>query len=242
MQTELTRALRVTISDCDADGRWRPSAVLVQMQELAEVHSAELGLSRVHLVENGVIWVLYRQRIEMDSYPTFGDEILMTTWPGAIDGPLFPRYFTIAKKDGTPIGRAATSWILMDVKTRRPMRPSALPGKVPADLSREAPMPLPGMLRVTGAAPLASRKVCYSDLDVNAHMNNTRYIDWICDALDLQTLRRRGLASWQLNYIAEGRPGETLNLAQAAGGDTILIAGTRAADGRPVFEASVTFG
>lgn len=242
MQNELSVPQVIRISDCDASGRLRPSALLVDTQELAEVHAASFGLSRVSLVENGMAWILYRQRIVMHRYPTFGDRVTITTWPGAIEGPLFPRHYLLEAEDGTRLAELSTSWILMNIQTRRPMRPSALPGSVPANLTREAPMPLPGMLRVAGAEPLLERTVRYSDVDVNGHMNNTKYIDWICDALDLDTLQRRGLAEWQLNYISEAKPGETLQLSSREDGESILFVGNRMTDGQTVFEASVTLG
>lgn len=241
MPAELTTTLTVRISDCDASGRWRPSAILVDMQEAAETHATSFGLSRTKLMDSGVVWILYRQQLVMHRYPTFGETIRMTTWPAAIEGPIFPRYFLLEDEEGKPVVEAATSWILMNIHTRRPMRPSALPEKVPANSERVAPLPLPGMLRVSDAQPLTERVVCYSDLDVNGHMNNTRYIDWVCDALDLDTLVRRGLLGFQINYISEGRPGETLALSARVEGDTTEFLG-KGADGRTVFEASTTFG
>lgn len=241
MPVELTSSIEIRISDCDARNRWRPSAILVEMQELAEKHAAVLNLPRTKLIANGMVWVLYRQRIVMHHYPTFCETVHVTTWPGPIEGPVFPRYYTLEKADGTRIGEAATSWILMDIRTRRPMRPSALPEPLPISAEREAPLPLPGMLRIANASPLMERSVRYSDLDVNGHMNNTRYIDWICDALDLDTLNERGLSQFQINYISEGRPGETLSLASAEENGAILFQGKRITDDRLVFEASVTF-
>lgn len=242
MNVSYTITKTVRISDCDAAGRWRVSAILIDTQELAEIHAATLGLSRAFLIEKGMCWVLYRQQVVMHRYPTFGEEVVLTTWPGKVEGPMFPRHYTITTPDGAPVGEIVTTWVLMDIHTRRPMRPSALPGTLPADESRKASLPLPGMLRITGAAPREDRVVRYSDLDVNGHMNNTRYIDWICDLLDLQTLHARGLASLQINYISEALGAETLTLATLAddaGG--LLVQGTRASDGRTVFESAVSY-
>lgn len=240
MPSELTNQRTVSISDCDANGHWRPSAIMVAMQELGEMHSSALGLSRSSLLGQGMAWILYRQHIEMDVYPTFLEEVKMTTWPGAIEGPIFPRYFLLERPDGTPIGRATTSWILMDINTRRPMRPSALPGSVPANTERQAPLPLPGMLRVSDASPLLERTVQYSDIDVNGHMNNTRYIDWVCDALPYDALLGKGLAAWQINYISEAKPGETLALSSREVEGSTQMLGKRLSDGATVFETSVT--
>lgn len=241
MSAELTSTIPVRISDCDASGRWRLSSIFVQTQEMAEVHAALYSLSRKHLISNGVCWILYRQRARMHRYPGYDETVTFTTWPSANEGPIFPRHFLLTDAMGAPIGEISTSWILMDIHTRRPMRPSALPGSVPVNTQREAPMPAPGMLRITDAEPIGERVVRYSDLDVNGHMNNTRYIDWICDTLDLNALLAQGLADFQINYISEGRPGETLSLSRRMDADRALITGKHAEDGRTVFEASAAF-
>lgn len=241
MNARYTLKTIVSISDCDPSGRPRPSSILIQMQELGEVHAASYGLSRQHLGENGMCWVLYRQRIVMDAYPTFGDEIAISTWPGTVEGPVFPRHFLFERPNGERIGRAVTAWVLMNIETRRPLRPTALPGEVPIHTGRETPLPLPGMLRLPASEPLGTRTVHYSDLDVNGHMNNTRYIDWVCDLLDYPTLSRRGLGEWQINYTAEALPGDTLALYQAEDEGGILVQGKRPSDGRTVFDARTVF-
>jgi acyl-ACP thioesterase len=202
------------------------------------VHAAQLGASHASLVASGMFWAVYRQRVVMREYPGIGDDVRITTWPGVLHGPIFPRYFTFARPDGTPLGEAVTACILMDVVTRRPLRPNVLSREIPLNTVREAPLPLPGPLSMEGALPHSARVVRYSDLDLNGHMNNARYADWVCDALDLPTLCARGLRECQINYIAEARPEETLSLLSRDDGESTLILGKKD-DGRTAFEARV---
>ena len=210
------------------------------MQELSEIHAAHLGFSRSSLLENGMMWVLYRLHVVMNEYPTYGDTLVETTWPCAIEGPVFPRHFRFNRPDGTQVGKAITAWVLIDLKTRRPLRPAALPGTIPPS---ELPpsLPMPGMLRIAGGTPLGSRTVLYSDLDINGHMNNTRYIDWVCDTLDLSALLSGTLKEFQINYISEALPGERIDLFAQTEGNTTLTLGKRG-DGRTVFEARTVLG
>ena len=41
----------------------------------------------------------------------------------------------------------------------------------------------PGSLAVRQMEQDHQRRVCYTDLDRNGHMNNTRYMDWVMDLL-----------------------------------------------------------
>lgn len=240
MKAEYTTELPIKISDCDAFGRWRPANMLTASQELAEVHAASFGLARADLLSADICWIIYRQAARMHAYPTYNETVVATTWPGAVEGPIFPRYYRFTRPDGSPVCDMVSGWILMGVSTRRPLRPSVLPRPIPQN-DREPHIPLPSMLRIEGAEHIGSRAVCYSDLDVNGHMNNTRYIDWICDALGTEALRERGLTNWQINYIAEARPDEMLDLYAKKEDGRILTIGKRAADGKVVFEADVGY-
>jgi acyl-CoA thioesterase FadM len=46
----------------------------------------------------------------------------------------------------------------------------------------------------------------YTDLDINGHVNNTRYADWLCNALGISLMRAWEPESLILNYNAEILP------------------------------------
>lgn len=235
------QTLTVEISDCDATGRWKPSAMLIRMQEAAECHAAELGFPRQRLLEAGMCWVIYRQRMTLRRVPEFGEALRLCTWPAPVEGVLFPRHYRFETPAGAPLAEATSSWVLIDIHTRRPLRPTALPGSIPTD--PEAERPLPGMLRLPAdVQALETRRVRWSELDVNGHMNNARYADWLCDALDARRLRTRGLSAWQINYVSEALTDEEIALTAADLGDRFLLGGARAQDGRSVFQAEAVFG
>jgi acyl-ACP thioesterase len=239
MQSELSRPWTIRISDCDAEGRLRPSALLVEMQELGEAHAAMLGLARQDLIAHGICWVLYRQQVRLLAPLTFGDALTALTFPAPVEGPLFPRHFVFSRADGTPAIEAVTAWVLMDVRTRRPLRPSALPVPMPENRERPAPLKVPGMLPIEGAQTAMRRAVRYSDVDVNRHINNTRYIDWVCDALPYEAVTARAIAGFQINYSSEARPGEDIDIALKEEEKGVLARGIRLSDGRTVFDSRI---
>ena len=78
---------------------------------------------------------------------------------------------------------------------------------------------LPQKARITKDAPLfevGKRKIVYSDIDYNMHMNNTRYPDMLCDFLtemtDESTAYR--VSSLSLSYIKESLLGATLTITR----------------------------
>ena len=86
------------------------------------------------------------------------------------------------------------------------------------------------------------RKLRYSDTDLNGHVNNTRYADFACDALEMEKLGPgRFLSEMQIGYLAECRPGEELRLLTGRDGDVRFVQGMDES-GKSRFEASLIFG
>lgn len=72
-------------------------------------------------------------------------------------------------------------------------------------------------------------------------MNNTKYIDWICDVLGYQALAGREISSIQINFDREARPDEDVCLFCGTEDDgTVAICGKDAVDQRMVFESRLT--
>jgi len=65
----------------------------------------------------------------------------------------------------------------------------------------------------------------YTDLDVNQHVNNTRYADWACDALGIDTMRECCLESMIINYNAEILPNQEITLHANKNGLSYRVAG-----------------
>ena len=86
------------------------------------------------------------------------------------------------------------------------------------------------------------RRMRYSDSDLNGHVNNTRYADFACDAVDMERLEQdRFLAEMQIGYLAECRPGETLSIQVGGQGDSRYVRGVDP-EGKPRFESALFFG
>ena len=63
---------------------------------------------------------------------------------------------------------------------------------------------------------VGKRKICYSDIDYNMHMNNTHYPDMICDHLDEMTGEIPYFVSkLSLSYLKESPLGATLTVTRS---------------------------
>lgn len=229
MNEILQREFSIDSRDTDLHGLCRPSALLGILQEMATEHSAVLGISRdTMLARYNCVWLLARLWYRLDR-PIYHDQRLtVQTWTRGASGAVSYRDFDLFV-DGARVGEAVTSWVLADIDSRSIQRMNRLPEIVscavpPAVKTKKlARFSMPGDM-----AELTTRRVQYSDTDINGHMNNTRYVDVACDALGFETMRGRYLAEATVNYSRECFAGSTLHILGKEDGGAYYVRGADA--------------
>lgn len=200
---------RIRSYQSDVANQWRPSAILEVMQEMAGEHAELLGVGRNALIQQNLAWVLTRVEVEMDRYPNSQETVTVETFPMPVRRWFFPRYFIFHDAMGREIGRAGSLWVLLDFTSRRMSRPDNVAALMPDNSDLIAPLGLPApVTEVSGTLETATYLPQYTDLDCNQHVNNTRYMDWCCNALGIDTMRQNCLRRFMLNFDLELRPGQ----------------------------------
>ena len=211
---------------CDHLSRWKFSDILVQLQEIAGAQCTQLGYGRIDLYKKyGVVWVITRTQVNMRRYPAFGETVTLTTYAGKPRRVFFPRSTLIFDAQGERIGESLSQWVLCSVEDRKmqtiqevaehfpvPDLPPAIPAFMPPPDVHENPSE-------------ETREALYSDLDVNGHVNNTRYADWLCDSLGIDLLTRRQISSLVIDYRHEIRPGNAITLRSNHTQDAFSLSG-----------------
>ena len=213
-------------SECDLSSQWKPSAILENMQEMAGKHAELLGVGRNALMQQGMVWVLTRVEVEMDRYPRHTDTVATETFPMPVRRWFFPRYFIFRDEQGQEIGRAGSLWVLLDVTTRKMARPDTVARLMPDNSDLLAPLGLPATVsEVSGTLQTGTLSPLYTDLDMNGHVNNVKYMDWCCNALGIDTMRDCCLARFDVNYDVEIRPGQEIRTELRRLGDAFSFSG-----------------
>ena len=222
--------------DCDLGGLWRPSAILTAMQETAGMHSHILGCGRETLVQKGVVWVLTRCEVQMEKEARMGSRLSIETFPMPLRRWFFPRYFVFRDEEGAQVGAAGTLWVLFDLEKRCMVAPGDVAGAIPDNSDLTPPLGVPGPVPrlTTGGTLERARTPVYSELDVNGHVNNARYADWLCDALGLEVMREYRVKTMRLSYAAEIRPGQAMELRLTRDGLAYHLTGSH--EGKTHFE------
>ena len=212
--------------DCDLNDKWRPSAILETMQDVAGTHSLLLGCGREELVKKNIIWVLSRSELHMDRYPESGEQITVHTFPTPTRICFFPRYYIFTDARGEMVGKAGTLWLLLDLTTRRMLPPGDVGKLIPDNKDLSVPMNLPATVgNLQGEEFVSEYRPVYTDLDVNGHVNNTRYADWLCNALGIDMMTEYEPERIILNYNHEVLPGHVVTLRRILKGNEYRLSG-----------------
>ena len=212
--------------DCDLNDKWRPSAILETMQDVAGTHSLLLGCGREELVKKNIVWVLSRSELHMDRYPVSGEKITVHTFPTPTRICFFPRYYIFTDARGEMVGKAGTLWLLLDLTTRRMLPPGDVGKLIPDNKDLSVPMNLPATVgNLQGEEFVSEYHPVYTDLDVNGHVNNTRYADWLCNALGIDMMTEYEPERIILNYNHEVLPGHVVTLRRILKGNEYRLSG-----------------
>lgn len=227
--------------DADPFDQCRPSALLGILQEAATSAAVELHVSRDEMIERyNVFWMLSRIWYRLSRPLHWSELVTVRTWHRGVHGAAMYRDFDLFVK-GEPVGEAVSSWVLADLDTHKLFRLSNVSEFAGSDGGELCKNRRLTGLRMPGNLVLAERRALhYSDADINGHVNNVRYADFACDALHLERMERgQYVSELQLCYLAECRPGETLNLFTGQAEEKKLVQGI-GEEGKIRFDAALT--
>ncbi len=153
------------------------------LQDIASYHADRLGLGHDNLQGENITWVLRQLKVEIQARARWNDWVTIETWPKMPDRLFAFRDFRVADGSGNPVAKAASTWLLINLETRRPVRmnPEMFESYdfKKEDVFAEGLRTLP---EVKPGRKLYETIVRFSHLDMNRHVNNVVFIRWIMDA------------------------------------------------------------
>lgn len=205
--------------DTDANRIVRAGSLVRYMQETANRQCEESGLPLDKLRdEKGLGFILGTISLRIFKPLYAYEDFEVRTWCKMARGYTFNRYFEIVK-GGEVIACAATVWVLIDINEKKMVRAENYEWMHERFYYDEPidPAILPKKARITQDAelfPVGERRIVYSDIDYNMHMNNTHYPDMLCDHIDEMTSEAPAyrVSAMSLTYVKESRLGATLSI------------------------------
>ena len=218
--------------------RLRMSDLFRLLEEASIAHTELLGCTRDKTLDRGLLWIITRQSVEIDELPAYDDEIIVRSWQGEMQHVFFPRFYEI-ERAGEILVRGQALWMLMKEDDRSMVMPEdydiSIPGRPDADDMMLPAIVIPKDTEPEESMPLVTR---FSQVDINGHMNNTRYFDVIDDMLNSSGKRATVPKAVLANYLSELRLGDEFTLSRYVKDGTLFFEGV--SDG-PCFRVRYEF-
>ncbi len=231
-----SEGLKLRSKDVDMFRRLRLSRLFELFQEASISHTEALGMGRDKTLDRGILWVLLMQRAEITRLPEYDEDVLLKSWPGRTMHLLFPRYYSLETAAGEKLVRASALWSLVDAQTRKVVFPERY-GVVIEGVTTGEETDLPRTIPKQEGEREQAFTVPYSFVDLNGHMNNTRYFDLAEDCIGAAA-EGKHLREIGTEYTNEARFGETLRLHWKEEGGTVLLTGE---SDKPVFRMRLKY-
>jgi|SRR6218665_248395 len=193
----------INFTQCAPNGFLKYVDLCNLLQLTAAEHSILGGLSFNDMQVFDQAWVLSRIRIEVADLPKWQDRVIVKTWIESLQGSSSVRNIEMYL-NGKKIAGATTFWVVFNTKIRK-AEALALPHehyeKFPEIHATTIPFSRINVLKNTVA--VSERKVVLSDLDIVNHVNNTKYLEWCLDALEVKSVLKKEIKTLEMNFLRE---------------------------------------
>jgi medium-chain acyl-[acyl-carrier-protein] hydrolase len=221
----LLEPFKVLASDSDFSQKLKVSSLMRICEEISIKDTTRLHMGRDKTLDKGLLWVISRISFNFASVPQYDSLTNLITYPEKREHFFFPRFYVLKDLLGRTLIEGEAIWILMDAKTRKPVNPTehgiiirSFPFRKETDVSLSIPLlPLSGT---------SEKIVSTSDLDLNGHMNNTKYADLFFDQFPTSFYAQKELSSFRINFYQEAVEGEKIVLQRGINDLDISLTGS----------------
>ena len=203
--------IRIRYAETGVKGFIKPVSTFNYFQDVMSRHCGLMNVSAYDLFELGFAWVVIKYYINISRYPRWNDLITVRTWRCPFKDLYELRQFEIYDETGNLLISAKSTWIVINVKTKRPARLSrSLPENMVSGLQRpiiDNIAPVPEI-----STPDAERffNIRMHDLDFNAHVNNAVYIVWALETVPEHIITQYRPEEISIQYIGESLYGDRI--------------------------------
>jgi len=196
----------VNFFDCDTFAHLRISRLCEFFQEASLTHLRDQGFDYLSMIKKDKFTLLIsRVRLRIAHLPLWGEDIFVNTWIKNVNPEKVAwGDYDVRDVQGNSIIQATASWLLIDLRDGKAKSFSEGPYRFEMHPELSALPETIELLEPNGMPrTVLVKDVKYSDIDLNNHVNNCRYSDWVLDAISIDELRERRIRSIQLNYMQQ---------------------------------------
>lgn len=208
------QTLRIHSYEVDFNQKLSVTALFNYLQEIAWEHAHLLGYGWEHLLQKKWFWALSRVEAEIFRLPKWTEQVTLLTWPRGVDGIFALRDFEMYDQLGNILVVASSSWLVLNIDTRRPVRAdwySDFDFANRTALGRNASKLVEQLFEPEFTELLDVR---IGDIDMNLHVNNVRYIDWAYNTFSIDHFRDLYPSMVVVNFNAEAKTNDRIEVTR----------------------------
>jgi fatty acyl-ACP thioesterase A len=172
------------------------------------------------MAKANLAWVCTRLHLRVREYPRWGEKVAVSTWFEPQGKIAARRDYAIEDSEtGERLGEATSQWVVFNLGSRRMAR---IPNSVLEDFKYQAleqqvmeeeytADKLPDLVEVGEACAMPiTHNVRRSDMDMNGHVNNVVYVQWLLESVPPKTWEEHVLSEVILEYRSECNFGDSV--------------------------------
>lgn len=199
------KPVKIRYSEMDYNLVLKPYALLQFLQDLASDNAEQLDFGYSFIRKHNLAWFLLKYHIEFENYPANLYDIEIRTEPRGYNKLFAFRDFEI-HGGGNLLGRAASTWSLVDLDTKNIVPVSQIlnenPYMVPYE-KREDDLTYGKIKPIQKVDIEKVFEIRFDDIDVNRHVNNSNYIVWAFEPLDYEFRSTKRLKTLDIVFKKE---------------------------------------
>ena len=205
----LTYKINATIpyDMCDVNGLVRVPQFMALAMQVSGLQSLEVGMADDVILERfGLVWIISDHTLEIVRLPRFLENVVIETEAVSHNRYFCYRLFRVFSEDGQLLLTQRTTFMLMDKETRK-VQPvlDEIVEAFQSDFVKK-------IMRMSKFQELVAPqekdfRVRFYDLDMNGHVNNGKYLEWVYESLDESFLMAHVPTKIEIKYVKEVMPG-----------------------------------
>lgn len=205
--------------------------LLDMMQETAFNHVNECGIGWQKLQTENAFWAVSKMYVKVLRMPNWDESVSVSTWGKPAAFVVWPRDYEMRDADGNILVQATSDWVILDLQTSKPQRVSRFNDRLPLNGSKVAiETSAPKILPMGQSLDNKILAVRFSDIDMNQHVNNVKYVQWLFDSLPHDFILHHSIEELAINYITQAKLSDSYYVAHDFETPNVVRSAIRSAD------------
>ena len=207
------KQFEIGLKDIGKNNEITNTALLERLENIAAYHSDSAGYGVNTVEQTKVIWVLLEWKLQVIKRPKYGQKINIDTWSRYTNKCYSYRDFEVYDENKQLCAIATSKWLLINVEKNKIAKvEESLIAKYNPEEGKSVfnILELEKLKEPNNYESFINYKVRRSDIDVNRHMHNLRYLDLAYEALPQEVYEKRPFDNVRIEYKKEIKFGETI--------------------------------